>query len=414
MNTLWAIILSTLVLLISYILYSEIDIHDTIELDPNTDAKCLDGSNYKFELSRGFGEGIDKFIFYFEGGGWCLFNREGYDYEDCLKRTNISWGSSKPLFSKSIRLSRLFYILSPKKKHNPVFYNWNKILVRYCDGFGHQGYLEKPINYNGVDLYVRGYNNTMGIVNYLKDKHFGLMTADKVVLSGHSAGGTAALYWTNYIRSKLGKKTKMYTIADSGFFLDVPTNTEKGPEHKLKELNIKSFNLTNPDVNNDFFSSYCSGMEGWKCYMAEYFIQNIEVPVLLLHSLYDSWSIYRLVGEDCIFKHSKMLLYCNKTEHIEEYKNKLVSYFQNLDKTNRQIYFWLTNCITHSFLYATQDVYSAEVGINGLSLAESIDIFINRQDEYKNVIENRNFDIKICENVKDLYFYVNYFGYPTS
>jgi hypothetical protein len=405
--------LPALILVISYILYMEIDTLDTIELEKESEALCSDGSPYKFELSKGFDEGVNKFLLFFEGGGWCIFNTEGYDFTKCIERQQISWGSSKPLYRKSSKISRLFYILSASQKFNPVFYNWNKIMVRYCDGFGHQGYARDPIVYNGTqEMYLRGYNNTMGIVNYLKT-NLNLTDADRLVLAGHSAGGTAALYWANYIKDSLNPKTNVSVIVDSGIFLDVANHNDT--QYKMRDNWIKVHNLTHHG-DSQFMSSFCNTTttEPWRCFMPDNLLASIKVPVLMLQSLYDSWSIYRLVGDFCIFEDSRGMLHkCNSTEYIEEYKGKLVQFFNGL-KSNRNVYFWLTHCITHSFLYAVQDVFDERVGISGINLQESIELWLEKPEVSQNFVENRIFDIKTCEKVKDLYYYVNYFGYPTS
>jgi hypothetical protein len=403
------IAISIIVIILSYLIYNEIDTLDTIELDSDTDAQCLDGTNYKFEISKGFDDGVNKFLLFFEGGGWCIFNTDGYNYEKCLERTQISWGSSKPLWKRSSKLSRLFYILSSNKKFNPVFYNWNKILVRYCDGFGHQGYSKKPIVYKDKELFIRGHNNTMGIIDYLKT-NANLMDADRLVLAGHSAGGTAALYWSNYIKNVLNPITKVSTVVDSGIFLDVSNYNDT--QHKMKDNWIKVYSLTH-SKHDSFMTSFCNLTVGWKCFMPENLITTSKVPVLILHSLYDSWSIYRLVGDFCIFKDRQMLAYCNDTSHIEDYKNKLLDFFRSInDKGN--VNFWLTHCVTHSFLYAVQDVFDEKVGISRVPLTEAINQWLYNPENYKNAVENRNFDFEECERVKDLYYYVNYFGYPTS
>ena len=43
----------------------------TIELDPSTGARALDGTNYKFYIVPGKDEGKNKFFLYFQGGAFC-------------------------------------------------------------------------------------------------------------------------------------------------------------------------------------------------------------------------------------------------------------------------------------------------------------------------------------------------------
>lgn len=45
--------------------------------------------------------------------------------------------------------------------------------------------------------------------------------AEIVIVSGCSAGGIAAYFWVDYIRSKLPASVVVYGIPDSGIFIDM-------------------------------------------------------------------------------------------------------------------------------------------------------------------------------------------------
>jgi hypothetical protein len=51
-------------------------------------------------------------------------------------------------------------ILSGDSGINPAYFDWTRVLFKYCDGSGHQGYRTAPVNYKGRDLYFRGHNIT--------------------------------------------------------------------------------------------------------------------------------------------------------------------------------------------------------------------------------------------------------------
>lgn len=52
-------------------------------------------------------------------------------------------------------------LLSTDPKINPVFYDWTKVKVMYCDGNFHLGNRKNPIKYRGKDLYFRGGRNAL-------------------------------------------------------------------------------------------------------------------------------------------------------------------------------------------------------------------------------------------------------------
>lgn len=133
-------------------------------------------------------------------------------------------------------------ILSTKESSNPAYWNWTKVVVPYCDGSFHQGSRADPINYKDATLYFRGTNNTLQHFNFLNNT-YDLYNANKVVVSGESAGGIATFIWTDYIYERSVNK-KVYSMPDSGLFLTNYANPKSGQAiltPKIKAL----FDLTN-------------------------------------------------------------------------------------------------------------------------------------------------------------------------
>ena len=91
------------------------------------DAKCIDGSPPAYYIRKGYGDGFEKWIVFFEGGGWC------YDMEQCYLRSKTVLGSSND-YTATLPKDGLKFYLSSDEKVNPLMYNWNTVLVKYCDG----------------------------------------------------------------------------------------------------------------------------------------------------------------------------------------------------------------------------------------------------------------------------------------
>lgn len=94
-------------------------------------AKCIDGSLPAYYIRYGIDSGRNKWIIFFQGGGWC------YDIESCLNRSKKSLGSSKEYPSRIKRSTSS--ILYDDSKINPMTYNWNTVDIRYCDGTSFAG-----------------------------------------------------------------------------------------------------------------------------------------------------------------------------------------------------------------------------------------------------------------------------------
>jgi hypothetical protein len=79
--------------------------------------------------------------------------------DSCYNRSLTSLGSSKKY--APTKDSNAVALLSFDEDINPLYYNWNKIFIPYCDGTFHQGSARNPIQYKGVNLFFRGSNNTI-------------------------------------------------------------------------------------------------------------------------------------------------------------------------------------------------------------------------------------------------------------
>ena len=101
--------------------------------DESTGARCQDGSKAGLYYKPGFGDGADKVIIHFEGGGWCSGKDRESILDDCYDRTTTEVGTSNFWPEKDT----ISWVLSDTPELNIPFYNWNKFIFKYCDGSGH-------------------------------------------------------------------------------------------------------------------------------------------------------------------------------------------------------------------------------------------------------------------------------------
>lgn len=104
----------------------------------DSQAKCLDGSPPAYYIKRGHGEGRNKYIVFFEGGGWC------YNLDNCYQRSFKDLGSSRR-YPSCLPFSDMKYYISPDPTNNPMMWNWNIVRVKYCDATSYSG--DAIINY---------------------------------------------------------------------------------------------------------------------------------------------------------------------------------------------------------------------------------------------------------------------------
>ncbi|CAI5524665.1 unnamed protein product [Closterium sp. Naga37s-1] len=181
----------------------------------NSRARCLDGSPAGYYLRRGFGSGANNWIMILEAGGWC------FNAKSCANRAKGPLGSSK----KWPPTSDVKYggVGSTDSAVNPAFYNWNLVLVKYCDGSSFTGGYSKlpPNSETGRALYFRGHWNLQGTLQDLLARH-GLNVGKQMLVGGCSAGGVATSIKCDQISRWLANynvTTKCFM--DGGYFPDV-------------------------------------------------------------------------------------------------------------------------------------------------------------------------------------------------
>lgn len=169
-------------------------------------AYCLDGSIPAYHFQKGFGSGSRRWVLHIEGGGWCN------TVASCSFRKKTALGSSKYM-EHQVQFSG---ILSRDLSHNPDFYNWNKVKIRYCDGASFAGHPESEQK-NDSKLFFRGQLIWEAMMDELLS--IGLSNAQEALLSGCSAGGLATLIHCDDFRESLPKDAKVKCLSDAGKIL---------------------------------------------------------------------------------------------------------------------------------------------------------------------------------------------------
>ena len=398
--------LAFFILILSFIFYLvlfEIEYIPIVELDDSYNAKCLDGSNYRFNFIQGKGEGKNKFLFYLEGGGWCGQETLGDNFvESCFERANSSLGSKIGFFG-SLVISRLIRLLSSKEKYNPNFYNWNKIFVRYCDGSSFIS--DRVYEKNGHKVYMYGKNNLLGVMKYLKINN-NFTEADSVILSGFSAGSFATLIYANYIDSLTTKKNNTFLISDSGFFYDLDEKILK-----VNKLVQKAYEYsTNHTEIRKLFNYYCNKdyieKEPWKCLSGEYFIYNISIPILSFQNVYDSWITRVINGNNC-WLNKNYIKNCSKEQLEKIYRegNLLIEKIHKYPR-NEHITLFYYRKIGHMLTYYNWIWDDKNYSIDGLTINGIIKewyetVSNGKEMKKREYIEKENTHI----GSKDFYFY---------
>ncbi|CAM8906589.1 unnamed protein product [Rhodiola kirilowii] len=241
-------------------------------------AVCLDGSPPAYHFDKGFGAGVNNWMVYFEGGGWCSTVAE------CLARKNTRLGSSKQM-TKVLTFSGMF---NSKQKLNPDFYNWNRIKVRYCDGASFTGDIEAVDP--KTNLHFRGARIFNAVIEDLLAK--GMKNAANAVIAGGSAGGLATILNCDRFKTMLPATTKVKCLADAGFFIDV-----KDVSGVQRIQNFYNNVVTTHGSEKNLPVSCTSRLKpAGLCFFPQNVVSGIKTPLFILNAAYDSWQIKNILA----------------------------------------------------------------------------------------------------------------------
>lgn len=108
----------------------------------------------------------------------------------------------------------------------------------YCDGAFHQGNNLNGIQYKDTKLFFRGAVNTRSHFKWANSK-FDFESAEKIVLTGSSAGGMAVYLWHQYLKNMVSHPEKVYGVAESSIFYD-PLISSFQLQHLLRQQTLKT------------------------------------------------------------------------------------------------------------------------------------------------------------------------------
>jgi O-palmitoleoyl-L-serine hydrolase len=261
----------------------------------STEALCLDGSLAGVYFSPG--NGTRKTVVYFEGGGWCSGLDSDSVLESCYYRAKTDLGSSN-----NWKLQDDYdYVFRANPDKDVFFSDWNKFVIKYCDGGRHQSYQKDPIQHKDAKLYFRGHSNTIAALRFV-EKMLPLELTTDFVLQGCSAGALSTFAWTDYfmdyVRSK-NSNIKYWALPDSAFYVDYKSLKTKDYDYKL-EMKALYSTLNDPSVpfpQADCVNNYAA--EAYKCFLTEYMFPFIRSPLFVIQSGYDSFQIPNVLQSKC-------------------------------------------------------------------------------------------------------------------
>ncbi|XP_062228180.1 pectin acetylesterase 5-like [Phragmites australis] len=336
-------------------------------------AACLDGSPPGYHLQRGFDSGTHNWLVYLQGGGWCNTT------ESCSERKMTDLGSSK--FMGAVKFSG---ILSNQHQENPDFYNWNIVVIRYCDGASFAGDAEGE-DKDGTKLFFRGLRIWEAVVDELMGK--GLATAKQALLTGCSAGSLSTLLHCDNFSARFPQEVLVKCLSDAGFFLD---EKDLSGERSMRLLCNGVVHLQNV---REVLPRVClAKKDPTECFFPAELIKSISTPTFILNSDYDSWQIRNVLAPNGSYPGQSWssckadIRNCSsrQIDVLHGFRKKIISELK-VAEDNKDWGLFIDSCFTHCqtpFRISWNSRLSPRLG--NKTIAEAVgDWYFGRREEVK-------------------------------
>lgn len=243
-------------------------------------AVCNDGSPAVYYFRPGSGEGVNRWVIFLAGGGFC------FSIESCILRQVLNPELMTSLDAPpTVQVDGL---LSDVKARNPDFYNANHVAIVYCSSDLFSG--NRPQSEATAGYAFRGWTIFHTVVADLKSRTGGpnLSAATEVLLAGTSAGGDGVMVHLDWLASQL-RNAKVRGLNDAGWIPEANTLPLNPAQSEILKQAVLLWN-GKPDVS----CVNANPSQKGRCYLSSVY-PYLTTPLFVQESQWDSW-VLGLVG----------------------------------------------------------------------------------------------------------------------
>lgn len=255
-----------------------------IDQAAHPNAVCNDGSTPVFYFRRGVGEGADKWVIWFKGGG-AAWSQETYKTRGPFVTSSMPWmteayarlGTTGNANSADGEADG---ILSYLPETNPDFYNWNHVYMVYCSSDSWTG--NRPASPQTGGVHFQGANIAVAIFAALADPDIipapNLADAKQILVTGSSAGANGVRAHADRLALEW-EYADVRAVADAGNFNFVTEQQIAASEKVQRE----QYEMWQPTLDQSCVQAHQADGEAWRCLSGGYLIENrfISTPLFL-------------------------------------------------------------------------------------------------------------------------------------
>jgi len=253
---------------------------------------CLDGSRAGYYYAPG---SSNLWVIAMQGGGAC------FDQSSCDQRAGTKLGSSKHWSGTMTGKG----ISSSDSGENPDFAKAHHVFVPYCTGDVHSGQGTTPTD-KTWGYYFTGHTNFDTIVSHLNSTVRDFATADRILLTGGSAGGIGTFRSCDYLAGRVSSEVSCAPIG--GMFFPGFSEDQADPDLPPSDFPHYSAGKSGGPFHDaaiyelwqEYLHPKCKAKMGasmeWKCTSEAVEYPFIEAPVMVIENMYDTFQLFEEMG----------------------------------------------------------------------------------------------------------------------
>ncbi|KAH6816716.1 hypothetical protein C2S51_021536 [Perilla frutescens var. frutescens] len=279
-------------------------------------------------------------------------------------------------------------------------YNWNKVVIHYCDGASFQADAE-VFHSNGTDLHRRGRRIFTSVMEEFLERE-GMKNATNAILAGSSAGGLATILNCDFFQSYFDKIGRLKCISDAGFFIygkDLPGAAD---HREVSRASIVKFH----DLARMLPKSCTSRRNAGLCLFSDYVAGDVKTPLFILNSNFDSNQItYNLdpypVDNQGWSNCTNNIQSCTQGQLrvIKDFGTAFLNALEGLHESESRGYF-IDSCYTHDFALKNEK-WQGTPKLQNKRIAEAIGDWSFDGSPVKLIAEKNDYPLLNCNAAED-------------
>ncbi|XP_072050991.1 uncharacterized protein [Amphiura filiformis] len=168
--------------------------------------------------------------------------------------------------------------------------------------------------------------------------------ADRIILTGSSAGASAVVLHIDHIKTLLPDGIPLHGLVDAGLFLDTKSMSNV---YRFRKCTQSAYNIQQVwgSLNEACVKDQPQDTR-WKCFFSVYAYKYVQSPVFYMHTAYDRWQLWYILEMKC---HPTKCP--EQLSNMMDFYTKFINFAKEVQKKSKKNGMFISSCYDHSQAY---------------------------------------------------------------